>query len=309
MSGITKMHGDAIKITQLHYARAAADLGSFSQAAASLGVTQPALSHGIAALERALGGALFERSTTGVVPTAMGVRILPQLHTVLGAMQTLIAEARAAAGVDAEPLRLGVSPLIRPELVARAFEAARQNPPASLILQEDNLVDLRAALINRRLDLILVPAVTGADGCSHRQIDSETIHYLPSASQRVPTDHPVDLADLSGQTMVMVGEACGLSTFTRGLFAQSGNELHAYPGEAESYRSLEDWAGLGLGGALLPQSKLHTAGQARPLSDRGQPVRITYEALWFPRSARAFAIEALLDAILRTPTRPDPVAG
>jgi DNA-binding transcriptional LysR family regulator len=59
------MYGDTIKVTQLHYARAAADQGLFSRAAASLGVTQPALSNGIAALERALGGRLFERSTAG----------------------------------------------------------------------------------------------------------------------------------------------------------------------------------------------------------------------------------------------------
>src|SRR5581483_3160052 len=71
MRDIANMYGDAVKVTQLYYLRAAADLGSFSRAAASLGVSQPALSNGIAALERVLGGQLFARSTTGVAPTAL----------------------------------------------------------------------------------------------------------------------------------------------------------------------------------------------------------------------------------------------
>ena len=136
MTGIKKMNGDAIKVTQLHYARAAADLGSFSRAAASLGVTQPALSHGIADLERVLGGRLFGRSTTGVTPTPLATRVLPHLHAVLASLETLLAEARAAAGLNAQPLRMGVSPLIAPALIARAFQATRQNPPAALILTE-----------------------------------------------------------------------------------------------------------------------------------------------------------------------------
>src|SRR5690349_18714932 len=114
------MHGDTIKVTQLHYARAAADLGSFSAAAAALGVTQPALSRGIAALERVLGGALFQRSTTGVEPTALAAKVLPRLRDTLGSLESMLSEARAAAG--RLPLRMGVSPLIDPRLVGRAFQ-------------------------------------------------------------------------------------------------------------------------------------------------------------------------------------------
>jgi DNA-binding transcriptional LysR family regulator len=299
MTGITKMYGDTIKVTQLHYARAAADLGSFSRAAASLGVTQPALSNGIASLERALGGALFTRSTTGVTLTPLAIRVLPHLYAVLTGLDALIGEARAATGQDTAPLRLGVSPLIHPDLVARAFQAARQHAPAALILKEDNLTGLRTALLSRHLDLILVPGVPGADGYARRPIGTEAVHYLPSATPTpAPTsDNPVELDDISGQPLVMIGEACGLSTFTRTLFAQSGAQLQPYPGEADSYRSLEEWAHLGLGGALLPRSKFGTDEPTRPLLNAGQPVQIRYEACWFAHSARATAIEALLDTI------------
>jgi DNA-binding transcriptional LysR family regulator len=301
MTGITKMYGDTIKVTQLHYARAAADLGSFSRAAASLGVTQPALSNGIASLERALGGALFTRSTIGVTLTPLAIRVLPHLYAVLTSLDTLIGEARAATGQDTAPLRLGVSPLIHPDLVARAFQAARQHAPAALILKEDNLTGLRTALLSRHLDLILVPAVTDAIGCQRRQIDHEPLHYLASSidtSTDRASGQPLELAELSGRSLVMVGAACGLTTFTRSLFASAGADLRPYPGEADSYRSLEAWAHLGLGGALLPLSRFRAEQSTRPVHNNGTAVTITYEALWLNHASRPSAIETLLDTIL-----------
>jgi len=312
-TGIARMHGDTIKVTQLYYARAAADLGSFSGAAAELGVTQPALSHGIAALEHSLGGPLFARSTTGVSLTPLGVQVLPHLHDLLGCLDVLLTVARTRSGADSEPLRLGVSPLIHPALVARAFQAARQHAPAALILKEDNLADLRSALLNRDLDLILVPAVSDAKGLLRRRIDSEPVHYLPSATQDVDLSGdlqgglPIEIAELSGRALVMVGDACGLTTFTRSLFASTGIVLEPYPGEADSYRSLEDWAHLGLGGALLPWSRFHDESGTRPVHDGGEPVMISYEALWPAHSTRTGAIDALLDAILVASARPRPI--
>lgn len=303
MTDISKMYGDTIKVPQLYYARAATDLGSFSGAAAALGVTQPALSTGIAALERTLGGALFERSTTGVAPTALAGRLYPHLMAVLEALEALMAQARVATGLLAEPLRVGVSPLVQLSLVARAFEAARRQSSATLVLTEDNLAGLQTSLMSRHLDVIFVPAVGGAQGCARRRVDTEAIHYLPSGPSPM-TSRSVELADLSGRTLVMVGEACGLTRFTRSIFAESGLTLDAYPGEADTYRSLEDWARLGLGGVLLPQSKFRADEKTWPVLERGLPVQIHYEAVWLGQSARAPAIEALLDSVGRVDRSP-----
>jgi DNA-binding transcriptional LysR family regulator len=192
---------------------------------------------------------------------------------------------------------MGVSPLIHPALVARAFQAARQHAPAALILREDNLADLRTALLARQLDVILVPSVTDATGCERRRIDAEPLHYQPSSDQ-APASTPIELRELSGQPLVMVGEACGLTTFTRTLFATTGAQLRPYPGEADSYRSLEDWANLGLGGALMPASRFRGDKPTRPVHDHGRPITISYEALWLTHTPRRQAIETLLDSVL-----------
>ncbi len=57
---------DRLNLEGLRYAQAVAETKSFSAAARDYGVTQPALSNGIAKLEERLGGKLFERSPRGV---------------------------------------------------------------------------------------------------------------------------------------------------------------------------------------------------------------------------------------------------
>ncbi|MBP7596286.1 MAG: LysR family transcriptional regulator, partial [Candidatus Microthrix sp.] len=59
------------------YLRAAARAPSWTEAAAQLGVTQSALSQGIAELERRLGITLFERLGRRRVLTSAGAVLLP----------------------------------------------------------------------------------------------------------------------------------------------------------------------------------------------------------------------------------------
>jgi DNA-binding transcriptional LysR family regulator len=61
--------GRRIRLRDLHILLTVSQRGSMAQAAAQLGVSQPAISSVIADLERTLGVPLFERSTRGVKPT------------------------------------------------------------------------------------------------------------------------------------------------------------------------------------------------------------------------------------------------
>jgi DNA-binding transcriptional LysR family regulator len=89
-------------------------------------------------------------------------------------------------------------PLIHPALIARAFQAARLNPPAALTLKEDDLANLSADLRSRQLDLILVPSIPTTESYGHRHIDTEPVHYLPGAPAGEPfNDEPIELSELS----------------------------------------------------------------------------------------------------------------
>ncbi|MCW2309370.1 LysR family transcriptional regulator [Rhodobium gokarnense] len=74
---------------------AAARLGSFSKAAAELGVTQPAVSRAIAALEAEVGEQLFQRSGPNVQLTPKGAELSTLLSDAFTSLETLFARWRA----------------------------------------------------------------------------------------------------------------------------------------------------------------------------------------------------------------------
>src|SRR5215204_3608510 len=83
---------------------------SFSQAAERLGVTQPAVSLQIRALEKRLGAQLLDRSGRRVEPTEAGLRLYRGAQRLLALEEQLVDEVTDEAGAEtAGELRLGAS--------------------------------------------------------------------------------------------------------------------------------------------------------------------------------------------------------
>jgi DNA-binding transcriptional LysR family regulator len=57
--------------------------GSLGRAAATLNITQPAVTRALKQLEESYGVPLFERTTRGVVPTVYGEALLPYAQLVV----------------------------------------------------------------------------------------------------------------------------------------------------------------------------------------------------------------------------------
>lgn len=83
-----------VELRQLRCLVAIVDHGGFTDAAADLGVSQPAVSRGLAALEDALGVRLLRRTSRQVVLTAVGERVLIRARRLLADVEDLAAEVR-----------------------------------------------------------------------------------------------------------------------------------------------------------------------------------------------------------------------
>ncbi len=94
-----------------------AESGSFGKAALRSGMSQPAVSARIGALEQALGFQIFERSPGGSYPTAHGRLILDWCRQVLVSANQLLAGARALAERPEGPLHIGASLTIAEHLL------------------------------------------------------------------------------------------------------------------------------------------------------------------------------------------------
>ena len=85
--------------------------GSVTDAAAHRGVSQPAVSQHIAALERSAGERLFVRTSRGVEPTQRGRELYAQVTAPLDALEDLLATLGHDRGpAPGPPVRVGTSP-------------------------------------------------------------------------------------------------------------------------------------------------------------------------------------------------------
>lgn len=137
----------------IHYFLAVAERGSFTRAAASLYVSQPALSQQIKLLEQTLGVQLFDRTGRTIRLTDAG--LVFQQHA-RQALAELEAGARAVHNVDdlsRGHLRLGVTPTYTPWLVGPLLAAFwRRYPGVTLSLSEATQEQTEQQLVNNELD-------------------------------------------------------------------------------------------------------------------------------------------------------------
>jgi LysR family transcriptional regulator, hydrogen peroxide-inducible genes activator len=281
-----------MNLSQLRFAQAVAATSSFTLAAAQCNVTQPTLSNGIAQLEGELGERLFVRTTRKVTLTSFGVHTLPYIAEVIGAQQNLVRQVQAFLQPDQQLIRIGTSPLINPSLLGLMVEPFRkQHPGMDVVLREMNMADLNRMLDGGLLDFVFGVSQPHKSTVASTFLYSEPLLYVPRGSYTAAKrgGQSVRLKDIADETYVMVPDACGLSQATRAVFRSQRRKLHAYSGEAMSYQVLSEWAALGIGAAILPQSKLRNSEPAAFfITDKAdQEIRIGFEATWLRSRTQA----------------------
>lgn len=134
-----------------------AELGSFTRAAAALGVAQPALSRQIRALEVELHQTLLRRNGRGALTTEAGALLLDHGRGILHQVARAHEELGAVRGSLAGRVALGLPTSLARGLtvpITRAF--TRAHPQASLAITEGMTTALSDALRAGRIDLALL---------------------------------------------------------------------------------------------------------------------------------------------------------
>lgn len=153
-----------LHLRQLAYLREVAQRGSVTRAAAALGVSQPALSQGLAELERRLGASLLEPAGRGRRLTAAGVEVLAFAERTLAGAAELQARLRADAAGDGGTLRVGMidaaSLYLLPGVI-RAYRTA--HPGVALQVRVATSGELVAGLRAFELDLAFAVGPPDAD--------------------------------------------------------------------------------------------------------------------------------------------------
>lgn len=83
---------------------------NFARAAEDLGLTQPALSHSLGALEKRLGARLFDRDRSRVVPTPVGQRLIDHARALVAQADAAERDVQMMIGLGTGELKIGSAP-------------------------------------------------------------------------------------------------------------------------------------------------------------------------------------------------------
>ena len=148
-----------VVFSQLQHAVAAADHGSFRQAAQALSIKQSTLSRSVQLLEHSMGVVIFERSSGGVRATMAGRHFLRMARSILEQIDALIASTRANGCGETGRLVIGFcTSLTAGNLRATLLDFRKLFPQVELITVERSRTRLATAL---RSGIIDVSIITG----------------------------------------------------------------------------------------------------------------------------------------------------
>ncbi|WP_406322430.1 hydrogen peroxide-inducible genes activator [Streptomyces sp. NBC_01637] len=149
-------------LSQLRGFAAVAEHLHFRDAAAAIGMSQPALSGAVSALEETLGVQLIERTTRKVLLSPAGERLAVRAGVVLEAVGELMEEAEAVRAPFTGVLRLGVIPTVAPYLLPTVLRLVHDRyPELDLQVHEEQTSSLLEGLAAGRLDLLLLAVPLG----------------------------------------------------------------------------------------------------------------------------------------------------
>ena len=243
------------------------DHGSVSAAAAALHMSQPALSHQIAALEKELGAPVVERLWRGVRVTAAGRASAEEARLALRAAEQAIQIGRQVGEGGAGRLRIACVETMTAWLLVPVLRHWRsRRPDVHLDLSEFTSSDaMVAAMEEHRADIAIGPCPTRTD--AHVEVfGEEEVVVVASTAHAFARQSTVPVRVLESEPFVHYDPDNGMAIYVDQLAAQHGAVLNPVL-RTRSPRTAAQLAAAGMGVTIVPVSALapRPAGVVRRL--------------------------------------------
>jgi DNA-binding transcriptional LysR family regulator len=199
---------------------------SFSQAADRLGVTQPAVSLQVRALEKRLGTQLLDRSGRRVEPTEAGWRLYRGAQRMLALEDQLVAEVSSSGdGVVAGDLVLGAS--TGPAAVALPLvlgEFQRIHPDVRVFLTVSDTHSVVERVAARELELGIVGAARRHRGVRFEPFFSDQVILACPPGHRF-AGRTIGVDELRGAPLILMQEGAGVRQIVEDALRRRGVKL------------------------------------------------------------------------------------
>ncbi|BDI28691.1 putative HTH-type transcriptional regulator YvbU [Capsulimonas corticalis] len=243
-----------MNLSQLELLVAVVETGNFSDAADKIGLTQSAVSHGLAKLETELGVTLIERGRRGVSLTGAGQEVLVHTREALVSLEAIRQAAAASRGVSAGRMRLGAAyPLSARLLVGILGEFQRQYPDVDLVYFEGTAREVEEWVAGSVVDVGIVLHPT--PNAESRLLVEDEICVVFPADHRFRRLEMVSAEELVREPLIIPKSGFKLVTETLRKLGEGDARLR-FQYTVSDPRTIFLMAREGLGVAFMPRTTL-----------------------------------------------------
>ena len=201
--------GRRFKLRDLHVFCTVVQRGSMAQAAADLGVSQPAVSEVIADLEHTLGVRLFDRSRQGAAPTIYARSLFRRATVVFDELRQSINDLEFLADPTVGELRIGCPESLAVSILPPVLEQFSQQYPRVVLHVKHvasppvHLPELRERTLDVVLERLTNPLTSEADDLNVDILFNDEMVVSAGIQSRWARRRKIDLAELVDEPWIL----------------------------------------------------------------------------------------------------------
>lgn len=213
-----------MELRQIEYVVGVVDHSTFTEAARALHVTQPALSEGIARLEREIGVDLFHRVGRRAVLSPAGAAFLEPARQLLRDRAVLDASVTAVTGLEAGRLDIVSLPTLAVDPLAAIVGAFRHSYPGVVvhIEQPEDAAAVASSVRSGRSEVGFAELPIPDEGLvTEPFVEQELVAVLPPSST-LAGRRRVTIADLANVPLITTPPGTSMRRHVDAAFADAG---------------------------------------------------------------------------------------
>lgn len=242
-----------ITFRQMRYFIAVAEIRSISGGAASVGISQSAVTDAIRFIEAELGCAMFARHARGVILTREGQQFLRHARKIVDAMNDIRGGIAQNADTVKGKLKVGATPTVTgyfmPDLLARYRQAF---PSVHVAIVEEKSDYIEHMLVNGEIDLaiLIVPGLTRPEALDHDVLLRSDMRVWMAPAHRLSDQESFSLTELADEPLIDINRE-ELQLVSSAIWQrQAGPRRPAY--RSASVEAIRGLVGTNAGLAILP---------------------------------------------------------
>lgn len=182
--------------------------GSLTRAGEMLGLTQSAISHAIASLEREYGFSILTRGRSGISLTSNGERLLKYMREMLRKNEQMMQEVSAINGIEVGTVRIGTFTSVSTQWLPGILKQFQDQYPAIEIkLLEGYYDEIESWIATGAVDLGFVSLPT-TETLEAAALHQDRMMVIVTEDHPFSSNESVPISELAKETFIMPKTGC-----------------------------------------------------------------------------------------------------